>query len=153
MAMGSKEPITLFLSYSQKDEALKQEFEDYLVNLRQARLISGWIEREVQPGGDWSEMIDPRLEETQLFVLLLSPSLLASGYCSGAEFREIWQRRERGDGLVCPIMLHRVDLTGYPLQSFMWIPRGGRPVASWRVRSEAWASIYEDIRWLAARRF
>jgi hypothetical protein len=76
MTERSKQPVMLYLSYSQKDEALKQEFEDYLVNSQQARIISGWTERQVQPGADWSEVIDPRLAEARIFLVLLSPSTL-----------------------------------------------------------------------------
>jgi hypothetical protein len=71
MGMEPERPMTLYVSYSQKDEALKQEFEDYLVNLQQAQLISGWIERQIQPGTDWSQVIDPRLATAQLFLLLI----------------------------------------------------------------------------------
>ena len=154
MAMGPEQLTTLFMSYSQKDEALKQEFEDYLVNLQQAQLISGWVERQVRPGADWSQVIDPRLETAQIFLLLLSPSPLASGYCSGAEFREAFdERRERGEMRVIPIFLHHVDVTWHPLSSIQCLPlfateKGGqmRSVSSWPERSEAWWNVYQSIR-------
>jgi hypothetical protein len=156
MGMEPKRPMTLYVSYSQKDEALKQEFEDYLVNLQQAQLISGWIERQVQPGADWSQVIDPQLEMAQIFLLLLSPSLLASGYCSGAEFQEAFeQRRRRGEMRVIPIFLHHVDVTWHPLGSIVSLPifvmersKGMKPVSSWPERHEAWWSVYQDLRQL-----
>ncbi|GER89959.1 hypothetical protein KDW_41210 [Dictyobacter vulcani] len=146
MVMRPQQPLALFMSYSQKDEAFKQEFEDYLVNFQQAQLISGWAERQVQPGIDWSQVIDARLATAQIFLLFLSPSMLSSGYCSGAEFREAWQRRNAGDVHMIPISLHFVDLTGHSLGSIQHIPRGAKPVSSWPRRSEAWAAIYQDIR-------
>ena len=153
MGMEPEQPMTLYVSYSQKDEALKQEFEDYLVNLQQAQLISGWIERLVQPGADWSQMIDPRLEMAQILLLLLSPSLLASGYCSGAEFQEAFeQRRGRGEIRVVPIFLYHVDVTWHPLVSIQGVPmfhtKGGsvmKPVSSWQERHEAWWNVYQEL--------
>jgi hypothetical protein len=153
MGMEPERPMTLYVSYSQKDEALKQEFEDYLVNLQQAQLISGWIERQIQPGTDWSQVIDPRLATAQLFLLLLSPSLLASGYCSGAEFQEAFeQRRKRGEIRVIPIFLHHVDVTWHPLGSIQALPifaiersKGMKRVSSWSKRHEAWWNVYQHL--------
>ncbi len=76
MATGLKQPISLYLSYAQKDEALKQEFEDYLAILQQTGLISGWVEHEVQSGTDWSQVVDPRLFSADLVLILVSPALL-----------------------------------------------------------------------------
>src|ERR1019366_9867640 len=87
-----KQPVSIYLSYAQKDEALKLEFEDYLAIMQQTGLISGWVERQVQSGIDWSQIIDPRLLTADLVLLLVSPALLASGYCSGAEVREAFER-------------------------------------------------------------
>ena len=61
MATKPKLPVSVYLSYAQKDGELKQAFEDYLVIMQQNGLISGWVERQVQQGTDWSQVIDPRL--------------------------------------------------------------------------------------------
>src|SRR5438552_12746561 len=92
MEKKPKQPISVYLSYAEKDEALKQEFEDYLAIMQQNGLISGWVERQVQSGKDWSQIIDPRLLAADLVLLLVSPALLATGYCSGAEAREASSR-------------------------------------------------------------
>ncbi|HLG76749.1 MAG TPA: phosphotransferase [Ktedonobacteraceae bacterium] len=154
MGEESKPPVTIYVSYAQHDEALKQEFEDYLAMLQQTHLIAGWVERQVQPGTDWSQVIDPRLEAAQIFLLLVSPSLLASGYLFGAEFRRAFEeRRQKGEMVVVPILLHRVDLTGYPLALISALPRMLGPVSSWPKRNDAWVSVYQEIRWMIERRF
>jgi TIR domain len=146
MATESKQPISIYLSYAQKDEALKQEFEDYLVIMQQNGLISGWVERRIQPGTDWSQIIDPRLLAADLVLLLVSPSLLASGYCSGAEAREAFDRSKNDKTGIIPIMLHHVNMARYPLERIVSAPMNGRPVSSWSDRSEAWKQIERDIR-------
>ncbi len=143
---GPKRPVSVFLIYAQKDEELKQELEDYLLILQQNQLIAHWIEHQVQQGTDWSQVIDPRALVADMVLLLVSPSLLASGYCSGAEFHEIWERNipPRKAALI-PILLYRVNLTGNPLATIQCLPRG-KPIASWLQRQEAWESIDRDIR-------
>ena len=45
MAVEARKQQKLYFVYAQKDEALKQEFEDYLINLQQNGFIAEWIER------------------------------------------------------------------------------------------------------------
>jgi hypothetical protein len=145
MVTRPKRPVSVYLSYAQKDEALKQEFEDYLAIMQQTGLISGWIERQVQPGADWSQVIDPRLLLADLVLVLVSPALLASGYCSGVEVREAFKGRKKGETRVIPIILHYVNLKGYPFEAIVSIPRE-RPVLSWVDRNKAWRNIDQEIR-------
>lgn len=146
MAATSGRSLDMYLSYAQKDEALKQEFEDYLTILQQAQLITGWVERQVQPGRDWSREVDQRILAADLVLLLLSPALLASGYCSGAEFSQAFAKRKEGTVHVIPILLHAVDLTGYPLASILALPRNAIPISSWPNHSEAWQDVDQEIR-------
>jgi hypothetical protein len=151
MATEPQRPITIYLSYAQKDEALKQEFEDYLAILQQTGLISAWIERQVQPGVDWSQVIDPRLLAADLVLLLVSSALLASGYCSGAEVRAAFNKSSQNKAGVIPIILNHVNLKGYLFESIVSIPRNGRPVSSWLDRSAAWRNIDAELRYVIER--
>ncbi len=152
MTAGLKRPASVFLSYAQKDEALKQEFEDYLAILQQDQFISGWVERPVQRGTDWSQTIDPRLLAANLILLLMSPGLLGSGYCSGAEFHEAFERNKtREKAALIPISLHYVNLQGHPLGSIASTPP--KPVSSWPERHEAWRFVDWDIRHMIAHDF
>ena|SRR5450631_2030563 len=146
MMTGPKQPVSVYLSYAQKDEALKQEFEDYLAIMQQNGLISCWVERQVQRGTDWSQVIDPRLLAADLVLVLVSPGLVASGYCSGAELSEAFKRSKKGEIRVIPIILHYVNLMGNLLEKVQALPRNAQPVSSWPVRSEAWGNIDQGIR-------
>ncbi len=146
MATKLKRPMSVYLSYAKKDEALKQEFEDYLVMLQQTQFISFWLERQVQQGIDWSQKIDSRLFSADLVLLLVSPSLFSSGYCSGAEIHEAFEQRKTGNAIVIPIILHQVNLKGNPLSEILSLPRNQLPVSSWSERSQAWWSIEQEIR-------
>ena len=146
MVTESKHPISIYLSYAQKDEALKLDFEDYLVIMQQTGLISSRVERQVQSGTDWSQIIDPRLLTADLVLILMSPSLLASGYCSGAEVRKAFESNKTGETRIIPIILHYVNLAGNPLERIQSLPRDRIPVSSWPNRNEAWENIDMAIR-------
>ena len=145
MAAEARKQQKLYFVYAQKDEVFKQEFEDYLINLQQNGFIAEWIERQAQQGTDWSQVNDPRLLEASLYVLLLSPALLATGYCSGMEFHTALARRQTGDMHLIPILLHKVDVTGNPLEAMQSLPGNRSPVSSWRERHEAWWEVYHDL--------
>jgi hypothetical protein len=150
MIIGPKQPITPYLIYVQKDEAFKKEFENYLTILQQTQHISGWVERLVQPGIDWSHVIDPRLLIADLILLLTSPDLLGSGYCSGAEVREVLNRHKLGNVRLIPIILRHVDLTGFPISVLQTLPGDDKelwkPIAAWSDRDEAWRKVDQSIR-------
>lgn len=146
MTTDPKRSISISVSYAQKDEEFKQELEDYLIIMQQSGLISGWAERQVQRGTDWSRIVDPRLLTANIVLLLVSPALLASGYCSGAEVGEAFKRREAGETIVIPIILHSVDLKGTPFERIQGLPRDAIPVSSWPNRNEAWQNVDQGIR-------
>ncbi|GER89811.1 hypothetical protein KDW_39730 [Dictyobacter vulcani] len=146
MMREQKPPVTVYLSYAQKDEALKQEFEDYLSIMQQTQVIASWAECQVKPGTDWSQIIDPHILTADLILLLVSPSFLASGYCSGAEFHEAFERsKTRRETVLIPILLHHINLAGHPLGAIAWLPRG-KPVSSWSDRHKAWLNVDQEIR-------
>lgn len=152
MAAEPELPAKVFLVYAQKDETFKQEFEDYLAILQQAQLISGWEERQIQRGTDWSQTIDPHMLTADLILFMVSPALIASGYCSGAEFREAFERNKPSrKATLIPILLHYVNLQGNPLGAIQYTP--DRPVSSWHKRHEAWRIVDRSIRSVIAHGF
>ena len=97
-------------------------------------------------GSDWSQNIDKRLLTADFVLLLVSPALVASGYCYGAEVREAFERSRKGEARVIPIILHYVSLAGTLLEAIQPLPKNRRPVSSWPIRSEAWEDIDQGIR-------
>jgi hypothetical protein len=148
MTTEPTQPMSIFLCYHQKDEAFKQEFEDYLIILQDTGLITGWAERQVQQRLDWSQQpIDPRLSQANLYLLFVSPSLVASGYCSGAEFLEMFERqRTQKEVVLIPIILRPVNFSGYLFEMLQYLPRNGRAVSSWIDRNEVWRDVDRGIR-------
>ena len=151
MTPEPQQPSSLYISYAQKDEDLKQEFEYYLIIMQQSGLISGWAERQVQPGTDSSQSIDPRLLTADIILFLVSPGLLATGYCSGAEFQEAFRRFEAGKAIIIPVPLRYVNWSGTPLATLQSVLPPGKPVSSWPDRYEGWKLVDQGIRHVIGR--
>jgi TIR domain len=49
--------------------------------LRRESVISAWYDREILAGDDFGREISSNLEDSDLFLALLSPDFLASNYC------------------------------------------------------------------------
>jgi hypothetical protein len=52
------EPIKVFLSYSHKDEELRQELISHLSGLQYQGLIEPWHDRNISAGSEWADQID-----------------------------------------------------------------------------------------------
>ena len=144
--------ITIFMNYAQADDDLKRELDNHLTALKQSRQIAQFVERKVEPDVNWAEVVDPRLSTSDIFLILLSASLMGSGYCSGAEFNQAMERHKTGQTILIPIIVRRVDLEGTPFVPFQSLPGtdDGRdrwkPVTAWADRDEAWWRVVRGIR-------
>ena len=56
-----KPPVEVFFSYSHKDKEFRDELEEHLSLLKRQKVISGWHDRQILPGGDWAAKIDEHL--------------------------------------------------------------------------------------------
>ena len=73
--------VTLFFSYSHKDEELRNELETHLALLKRQGVISSWHDRRITAGSDLNQAISSELESSQIILLLVSAHFLASDYC------------------------------------------------------------------------
>jgi hypothetical protein len=74
----SSEGIEVFISYSHKDELLRDELERHSSILKRQKIISTWHDRKIGAGDDWKGQIDDHLDSAQIILLLISADFLAS---------------------------------------------------------------------------
>lgn len=139
-------PIRLFYSYSHKDEELRKDLEDHLSVLRKQGVISGWHDRMIGAGEEWKGQLDKNLEESQIILLLISPSFLASDYCYDIEAKRALDRHDKGEARVIPVLLRPVDWKGAPFFRLQGLPIDLRPVTTWTNKDEAFENIAKGIR-------
>jgi hypothetical protein len=139
-------PISLFYSYSHKDEALRDELETHLTLLRRQGVISGWHDRRIAAGTEWKGQIDHHLEAADVILLLVSSDFLASDYCWDVETKRAMDRHEAGTARVIPVILRPCDWQSAPFGKLQALPKDAKPVTSWKDRDEAFTDVARGIR-------
>ncbi|HPS91261.1 MAG TPA: right-handed parallel beta-helix repeat-containing protein [Methanothrix sp.] len=150
MANGqvSSRDIEVFISYSHKDEALRNELENHLSILRRQGLISTWNDRKIGAGEEWKGQIDTHLNSAQVILLLVSSDFLASDYCYDIELKRALERHESRQARVIPIILRPVDWQGAPFGKLQALPTNAEPIISkkWGSTDEAFVDVAKGIR-------
>lgn len=137
---------SVFISYSHKDEALRDELETHLKLLSRQGFISTWHDRKILPGAEWDKEIDRRLEVANVILLLVSADFIASDYCYDREVAMAIRRHEAGEATVVPVMLRACDWKGVPFAKLQGLPRDFKPITAWPDRDAAWADVVAGIR-------
>ena len=144
--MPSKKPVTVFYSYSHKDEALRNELDKHLSSLKQEGLIQAWHDRRITPGDEWKNQIDDNLKAAQLILLLISSDFMASGYCVDIEMKQAMKLHKTGKARIVPIILRPVDWTKARFAALQALPTDGKPVTEWPNQDSAFLNVAQGIR-------
>jgi Effector-associated domain 1/TIR domain/CHAT domain len=140
------EPIEIFISYSHKDDELREELVIHLSNLRRQGKISAWHDRAIEAGAEWETQIKSRLESAQIILLLISPPFMASNYCYDIEMQRAVQRHDQGNARVIPIILRPVDWKDSPISKLQALPKDAKPITQWGDRDAAFVDVVQGIR-------
>lgn len=144
--MSSPNPVSLFYSYSHKDEPLRKRLETHLSLLQDQKVIRGWHDRCILAGTEWDGAISENLEHAGIILLLVSSDFLASRYCRDVEIKRAMERHESGQTRVIPIILRAVDWHSAPFGKLQALPKDGKPVTSWKNRDEAFSDVARGIK-------
>lgn len=138
--------VKVFISYSHKDEDLRDRLDTHLSNLRWDGVISSWYDRQLTAGTEWDEKIKAELEAADIILLLISPDFMASKYCRDVEIPLSLQRHEAKQAFVVPIILRPFDWFTAPFAKLQAFPKDAKPVTTWANQDEAFLSIAQGIR-------
>jgi TIR domain len=141
----------LFLSYSHKDEVLRDQMETQLTMLKRQGVISVWHDRRLIAGDHVDEGISKQLEAADIILLLVSPDFLASEYCYSVEMTRALERNAAGEARVIPVILRPCEWQHAPFGKLLAAPKDGEPVTKWADPDEAFLDIAKAIR-AAARK-
>jgi len=137
---------TLFFSYSHKDEALRDELEVHLANLKRQGLIDAWHDRRILAGDELNGAIDSKLNSADIILALLSPDFLASRYCYDIEMKRALERQREKECRVIAVILRPCDWQATPFSELLVTPTDGKPVTRWPDRDEAFLDVIRQIR-------
>ena len=138
--------VTLFFSYSHKDEELRNELETHLALLKRQGVISSWHDRRITAGSDLNQAISSELESSHIILLLVSAHFLASDYCYEKEMKRALEKHEDGSAVVIPVILHPCDWHSAPFGHLRATPTDGKPVSMYANQHEAFAIVAKDVR-------
>lgn len=136
----------VFMSYSHKDEGLRDELEVQLSMLKRQGLIDVWHDRRMVAGDrlDWT--ISQELDDADVVLLLISPDFLASDYCYKIEKGRALERHREGSARLISVILRPCDWTHTDLAEFLVTPTDGKAITTWPNRDEAFLDVTKSIR-------
>lgn len=139
--------IEIFISYSHKDERLRDELLTQLKFLERQGKVSAWHDHKIDPGDDWKKEILSHLKNAHIILLLISADFIASDYCTCIEMKEAMRRYEMGEASVIPIILREAVWDSLPFGRLNSLPDYGKPVTSrsWRRKDEAFRIVAKRI--------
>jgi len=145
-ASSANEPIEVFISYSHKDESLKDDLYIHLANLTRQKKIKPWQDRAIEAGTEWDAEIKARLESAGLILLLITPRFIASEYCFDKEMQRSMERHAAGTARVIPIIMKPCDWQDTAFSKLQVLPKDAKPVTSWNDPDEALLDVVKGIR-------
>lgn len=146
-------PIEIFISYSHRDETLKNDLVDHLTPMRREELIIIWQDRDIDLAEDWSQEIDKHVNTADIVLLLVSPRFVASEYCYGIEMKRAMERHEAKEARVIPVIISHCDFGKLPFARLQAAPRDAIPVTDrrWNSTDEAFTDVVRGIRRVVER--
>lgn len=142
----AEDAVKVFISYSHKDEPLRDSLATHLSNLQWQGIISSWYDRQLTAGTQWDDKIKTELESADIILLLISPDFIASKYCRDIEIPMALQRHESKQAYVVPVILRPFDWFDAPFAKLQAFPKDAKAVTTWVNQDEAFVSVTQGIR-------
>ncbi len=145
--------VELFISYSHRDEELRQQLDKHLASLKRQKVIEAWHDRKIEAGMEWAKQIDDNLNKADIILLLISPDFILSNYCFEIEMEQAIKRHESGEAILVPIILEPCDWTWLPFSKYQAFPKNAKPITTWTNTNEALLDVVQGIRTVVERLF
>lgn len=143
--------VSVFFSYSHKDEALRDELGIHLATLKRQGVIETWHDRRIDAGAEFDDEIARQMDVADIILLLVSPYFLASDYCYEKEMKRALERHKAKEARVIPVILHQCEWRHSPIGHLRATPTDGKPVSGYKNLHEAFYEIVSDIRRVATK--
>jgi len=144
--MESDGGISIFYSYSHRDERFCQTLKAHLSVLERKGIISSWYDRKINPGQQWEREIDENVRKSDIILLFVSADFVASDYCYQEELTIAMERHEANQAIVIPVIVRPVDFSDAPFSKIQALPKDAQPVSKWDDEDEAWLDVVKGIK-------
>lgn len=141
--------LSVFISYSHKDEVFKDDLVKHLSPLKRLGLVEEWNDRKIAAGAEWDQVISENLERANIILLLVSIDFITSKYCYDVELERALERHAKGEAVVVPIVMRNCLWQHTPFAKLQALPKDAKAISSWGDRDDAFTTIAESIRQIA----
>ncbi|AZI22721.1 toll/interleukin-1 receptor domain-containing protein [Chryseobacterium taklimakanense] len=135
-----------FISYSHKDDHYLERLKVHLAPMRRDGIISEWTDHDILAGGDLDKTISEELYKSQIFIALVSPDYINSGYCYEIEFNTATQLKDAGKITIVPIIVEDCEWQKTPFGKLKALPKDGKAISTWPNENTAFLNVISEIR-------
>jgi hypothetical protein len=139
-------PVTIFYSYSHKDEKHRDALSSSLALLKREGLIKEWHDGDILPGQKWEDTIYQQLDSADVVLMLVSRDFINSDFIWGNELQRAIERENSHQARVIPVILRPTDWQNSPLGTLQALPKNGKPITLWANRDAALLDVEKGIR-------
>lgn len=143
--------LSLFISYSHKDESIKDDLVKHLSPLIHLGLIEEWHDRKITAGTEWDKVISENMEKSNIILLLVSIDFIASKYCYEIELERALEMHANNEAIVVPVVVRNCLWQHTPFSKLQTLPKDAKAINSWVDRDDAYTSVAESIRQIAEK--
>jgi internalin A len=143
--LRDRDSVTLFISYSHKDERYRDELRGALTAYERRGDVTSWDDTCIMPGQNWEQEILNKLERADIVVLLLSNDFISSDYCYVKEMKRAFERSAAGENAVIPIVVRSCAFDKLELGEIQAILPQGKPINKHRDRDGAWLHVTNQL--------
>jgi hypothetical protein len=141
-----KQGVRIFISYSHKDEAIKNRLVTHLSALKQSGKISHWDDRQIIGGSDWDDSIKRELNTADIILLLISADFIDSKYIWEIEIKQAIERHNKKEARVIPIFCRPCDFKDMPFEKLQGFPKDAKPITTFNDDNVPLMEIAQAIR-------
>jgi len=138
-------PLSLFISYSHKDELFRDELRGALTAYERKSELIPWDDTRIEAGKKWETEVLGNLNRADIIVLLLSNDFIRSDYCMQKEWETAKKRDAEGKCAIVPIVVRACPFTKLELGEIQGILPRGKPIKQHRDRDAAWLEVTKQL--------
>ena len=138
-------PISVFISCASEDRRWRDRLVQHLSVLRLERNVQSWHDGLITAGQNRADEVRSKLDSSQIILLMVSSSFLASNECYETARYAVSMRQDKLRRVV-PVIIHACEWRESCFGQLNAIPSDEKPISSWRIRDDAFVEIIRSIR-------
>jgi hypothetical protein len=145
LKLNLMKPVRIFFSYAHKDERFKERLVKQLSFLKRNKKVIGWHDRLIFPGSAWEKEINDNIDGAQVILMLISPDFIDSDYCYLVESVRAFEKRERQEAVIMPIIIHPCVWEQTPFGQIQALPKNGKAISTFSNRDVGWLEVAKGV--------